>query len=767
MGMETQDAGTDERLWKDFCEGRADAFPALVQRYQVPFYGTARRIAPSAASDAVQEAFLSMLRAKGTPVERFRPWAFRLLANCALKSLRSERIRKGKEERMPAPRDRFASGGKAEEAEAVRRAVGDLPEELRAVVALRFEQGLSYEEVAESLEIPAGTVSTRLREAKDRLSRALALAGLGALALRWEEALAAAPLEAVPADLAERLAKIVRETGRTGVPRSRRAPKAAAVVGAGLFLGGGIAIWLSRQEPSAARHLSRPASERPAASHEAAALGAPGAGSDGAGSQAGSQAQKEGVERTETALPPRHFVALGDRSGVRGGAGMGVFARDAEGKLRFSVLRRGTERKDRYFGRGCVLSEALSERLGAFAAQGTEEEAVWFDEGEALARAEKGGEWPEVAWDLDLYGTELVHLITTSFGLDGLPSEMMVSSSCFGFTDRTSRVDGISVREASWFPPRGWYRLEREAAARLDLLGKLLRDAPTWERRLEIRSIYRGILEKLKEMAAMEPPEALRRKLAEALPGVELGTWMKTSREDLLFRRLRGAVKGMDLGKDLDFLASPSDPEILARLVDAPSPEAFLEDCARSGRRADDWVIRYVRKDGSWASFQVRDLRRWSAAERTRVHADACRAVETKPAATEGSPDPEDAETRRKGEVELDRWGVCVGEVPGSLRKEWALAGGALIERIRPNSSAARGGLAEGDILLAVILDRKRWEVESRIVTEGTPPTDPAWIDVESPMHLATLACMGGSLQQVDVKILRGGRSEVLRIPLR
>ncbi len=55
----------------------------------------------------------------------------------------------------------------------VRRAIGNLPEKFRIVIALFYYEGLSYEEIASALDLPVNTVRTHLRRAKVRLGKFL------------------------------------------------------------------------------------------------------------------------------------------------------------------------------------------------------------------------------------------------------------------------------------------------------------------------------------------------------------------------------------------------------------------------------------------------------------------------------------------------------------------------------------------------------------------------------------------------------------------
>lgn len=165
--------------------GNVLAFDEIVRRYQRRVYATALRIVRrhDLADDVTQEAFLRAHRAlasfdRGRP---FGPWICRIAANLAINHVRSpesreEALDEGAGEHAPAP----ASDGPLDavlEEEARRvleEAVGRLPAEQRAVFVLRTFEDLSYNEIAEALDLSVGTVMSRLSRAREKLRGALA-----------------------------------------------------------------------------------------------------------------------------------------------------------------------------------------------------------------------------------------------------------------------------------------------------------------------------------------------------------------------------------------------------------------------------------------------------------------------------------------------------------------------------------------------------------------------------------------------------------------
>jgi RNA polymerase sigma-70 factor (ECF subfamily) len=131
------------------------------------------------AEDAAQETFIqAWLRLKSyRPGTSLRNWLYRIAVNRAIDMLRKEkRILPDAVEDLtladpfPGPEARVAH---SERAEAVQQAVLALPEASRVVLVLREYEGLSYQEIAGTLEIPVGTVMSRLNYARKLLREKL------------------------------------------------------------------------------------------------------------------------------------------------------------------------------------------------------------------------------------------------------------------------------------------------------------------------------------------------------------------------------------------------------------------------------------------------------------------------------------------------------------------------------------------------------------------------------------------------------------------
>jgi RNA polymerase sigma-70 factor (ECF subfamily) len=187
---------TDETLAIRAREGSPEAFARLVERYERPVFGLIVRLVrdPALAEDLAQEAFLRAWRALASfdPERRFASWLLRIAHNAAIDALRRRRTmplvslvmeddgeEEGRERELPdlaAPNPEERAAGR-DLARALERALSSLREEYRAALLLRFGQQLSYEEIAEVLSLPLGTVKTFLHRGRAALARALADAG--------------------------------------------------------------------------------------------------------------------------------------------------------------------------------------------------------------------------------------------------------------------------------------------------------------------------------------------------------------------------------------------------------------------------------------------------------------------------------------------------------------------------------------------------------------------------------------------------------------
>ena len=153
------------------------AFEPLVRRYQRVLFNVALRILGdyAAADDATQNAFISGYSklASFDPTRRFFSWIYRILVNECLNDRRRRRPFE------PLGAETTTVGSAAEDLEtlerrrAVQAAIRDLPPDYREVVVLRHFGGLSYDEIADAVGVPAKTVKSRLHTARERLLASL------------------------------------------------------------------------------------------------------------------------------------------------------------------------------------------------------------------------------------------------------------------------------------------------------------------------------------------------------------------------------------------------------------------------------------------------------------------------------------------------------------------------------------------------------------------------------------------------------------------
>mgnify|MGYP005846053991 CR=1 FL=1 len=175
---------SDAELLAGGQRGDQRAFAALVQRHGRFLFGVARRMVASAedAEDVVQESLLAALRARFEGRSAVRTW----LVAIVLRQSSLARRKQGR--RMMVyrtvneqcdERDRLQrSAEPAVDARLdVETLLGRLPEEQRQIIVLRELNGMSYEEMAQALDIPIGTVESRLHRARAALKELMQARG--------------------------------------------------------------------------------------------------------------------------------------------------------------------------------------------------------------------------------------------------------------------------------------------------------------------------------------------------------------------------------------------------------------------------------------------------------------------------------------------------------------------------------------------------------------------------------------------------------------
>ena len=189
--LDSLTGSSDEELLIRFGKGQKEAFGVLVRRYERELFGYLRRYLGDStlAEDVFQNTFLQVYVKSGQyePGRPVRPWLYTIATNQAIDALRRQgrhqalSLDQGREElpdgdvrslletlesRGAGPAD--AAEG-AERRDRVRASVERLPDFLRQVLVLAYYQGLKYREIADILDIPVGTVKSRLHAALVKL----------------------------------------------------------------------------------------------------------------------------------------------------------------------------------------------------------------------------------------------------------------------------------------------------------------------------------------------------------------------------------------------------------------------------------------------------------------------------------------------------------------------------------------------------------------------------------------------------------------------
>jgi len=174
---------SDSQLVAKAKSGDRHSFDLLVEQNYLLVYNTAYRMLGDSASaeDATQTAFVRAYRSlkRFRATSAFSTWLYRIVCNVCLDTIRSHKDETVSLEvvyddgddpqQRPLPDESAEPGAYIERSERqrlVHRAISQLAEDYRMVLVLYDITGLSYEEIAETLEIPLGTVKSRLNRAR-------------------------------------------------------------------------------------------------------------------------------------------------------------------------------------------------------------------------------------------------------------------------------------------------------------------------------------------------------------------------------------------------------------------------------------------------------------------------------------------------------------------------------------------------------------------------------------------------------------------------
>ena len=174
----------DQRNVARFLEGDSAGFADLYEKYRERVFAVLFRTLRDRedALEGTQEVFIKVHQALGRydPRARFFTWVYRIAMNHAIDRIRRRKVRKEQlydetftEPRRDQPTERFQKAGATLEASEVRErvaaAVASLGEKHRAVFVLFSYEGLGYAAIAETLDIPVGTVMSRLYHARRKV----------------------------------------------------------------------------------------------------------------------------------------------------------------------------------------------------------------------------------------------------------------------------------------------------------------------------------------------------------------------------------------------------------------------------------------------------------------------------------------------------------------------------------------------------------------------------------------------------------------------
>ena len=180
----------DAELVQRVQRGDKKAFDVLVSRYQYKITQLVSRYIkdPHEALDVAQESFIKAYRALPSfrGESAFYTWLYRITINTAKNHIATRARRPSDGEIDVEEAEQFESGSRLrnqetpegllmteELANVIQKALNDLPDELRTAITLREFDGLSYDEIAEVMNCPVGTVRSRIFRAREAIEKRL------------------------------------------------------------------------------------------------------------------------------------------------------------------------------------------------------------------------------------------------------------------------------------------------------------------------------------------------------------------------------------------------------------------------------------------------------------------------------------------------------------------------------------------------------------------------------------------------------------------
>jgi RNA polymerase sigma-70 factor (ECF subfamily) len=181
---------SDREVVETALAGREDAYRELLRRYERPVFALIYRMVRDRelAEDLAQDTFVKVLNALDTyrPEYKFSSWIFKIANNAAIDHLRRRQLDTlslegapgaRTQEQVEATQIQLAARGQTplemvearELGSAIEQAIGTLRPEYRSCIILRHIEGRPYEEIAEILDLPLGTVKTYIHRARAEL----------------------------------------------------------------------------------------------------------------------------------------------------------------------------------------------------------------------------------------------------------------------------------------------------------------------------------------------------------------------------------------------------------------------------------------------------------------------------------------------------------------------------------------------------------------------------------------------------------------------
>ncbi len=188
--MSNNDAQADLELVERVRRGDKKAFDLLVLKYQQKVANLISRYVRDGSEvfDVTQEAFIKAYRAlpKFRGDSAFYTWLYRIAINTAKNHLAAKGRRPPAEDVEADTAEQLETGQKLRDvdtperlllkdeiARTIRQAVEELPEDLRTAITLRELEGMSYDEIAQAMECPIGTVRSRIFRAREAIDKKL------------------------------------------------------------------------------------------------------------------------------------------------------------------------------------------------------------------------------------------------------------------------------------------------------------------------------------------------------------------------------------------------------------------------------------------------------------------------------------------------------------------------------------------------------------------------------------------------------------------